>query len=241
MTPPLHKQDLVCPDPSGCPVIRRVPDWQVTIGRLDADVWHRAYDGTWGYDEYNPGYGDARFSPFDSRTGSRVPSMYLASDETGALLETLFHSVDESTARDRLTCPVLNEKKFRDWLIVAMSSPVSATLADFRDPALATLRLSRSQLITSPAEHYPCTRRIAAAVHADVRNVDGIIWHSRQAEITGHELSEAVVLFGDRHPNGRGVWRREGVGVRNLSEGAGRELVEQIARAVGIEILPLGE
>jgi len=48
---------------------------------------YRVYDGTWGYDEHNPGYGDARFSPIDDPVrGERLPSMYLAATATAALL-----------------------------------------------------------------------------------------------------------------------------------------------------------
>ena len=61
---------------------------------------YRVYDGTWGYDEHNPGYGDARFSPIDDPVhGGRLPSMYLAATPTAALLETVFHDVHHDSAR----------------------------------------------------------------------------------------------------------------------------------------------
>lgn len=38
--------------------------------------WYRVYDGRFGYDAFNPGFGDTRFAPFDSAgSGDRVPTM----------------------------------------------------------------------------------------------------------------------------------------------------------------------
>lgn len=229
--------ELTCPRPRTCPVTPPVLHWTTVEIRLDEATWYRAYDGTWGYDEYNPGYGDARFSPLDSIDGRRVPSMYVAADETAALLETIFHSVDDATSGDALTAPVVHQEHLREWLVVALASDLTMTLADFRDLALAALRLRRTQLITSPAEHYPCTRRFATAIHADPRTVDGIIWHSRQTELTGHGKVETIMLFGDRHPSDRGRWERRSAGSRNLYEGAGRDLVERTAASLGTRII----
>jgi len=234
--PPL---ELDCPDPAGCPVIDRVPDWAPVGALLPGQVWYRAYDGQFGRDEYNPGYGDTRFAPIESATGRRVPTMYLAADETSALLETIFHTVDAPSAAPGppLAAPTVPEGKLRSWLVTALESPTPAQLADFRDPALAAMGVERPQLITSPAEHYPCTRRIATAVHHDPRGVAGIIWHSRQAELTGHGAVETVVLFGDRHVSGRGQWIPREAGSRNLFEGPGRDLAEQAAARLGARIV----
>lgn len=234
--PPL---ELDCPGPAGCPVLTDAPEWSPVQALLPGQTWHRSYDGKWGCDEYNPGYGDTRFAPIESDAGQRVPAMYIAADEAGALLETVFHAVDvpSTLPGHLLDVPTVPEGKLREWLVATLESPSPAVLADFRDPALAAMGVTRPQLITSPAEHYPCTRRIATAVHHDPRGVAGIIWHSRQAELIGHDPVETVVLFGDRHESGRGGWIRRDAGSRNLFEGPGRDLAEQIAVLIGARIV----
>src|SRR5664280_3314524 len=55
---------LECPDPAGCPVTPDLP--RLTVAEMaSGTARYRVYDGTWGDDEHNPGFGDARFSPFD--------------------------------------------------------------------------------------------------------------------------------------------------------------------------------
>ena len=91
--------DLDCPDPDGCPVAAQLPPLR-TVSLAQGTDWYRVYDATWGYDEHNPGHGDARFSPIDDpKNGQRLPSMYLAQTPTAALLETVFHSVHQSSPR----------------------------------------------------------------------------------------------------------------------------------------------
>lgn len=116
-----------------------------------------------------------------------------------------------------------------------------ARLGDLRDPELPKHRLSRSQVASSPAEHYPCTRRPAIAARVQSRSgrtLQGLIWHSRQAELGGHPPTEVMVLFGDLFPSGRGTWPLTGPGIRNLYEGAGRLLIDQIAEDLDALVEP---
>lgn len=102
-----------------------------------------------------------------------------------------------------------------------------------RDPELNRLGLDRDEVIASPAEHYPCTRRLAVEGLARTLTegaLQGFIWHSRQAELAGEEPAEVIVLFGDpRYPSGRGTWSLARPGLTALYEGPGRLLVDQIA------------
>lgn len=77
--------------------------------------------------------------------------------------------------------------------------PADAALGDLRDLKLSRLKLERSQLISRPAEHYPCTRRLAIAALAQKHDppLQGLIWHSRQAELTEKSPEEVVILFGE--------------------------------------------
>jgi hypothetical protein len=189
---------------------------------------YRVYDGTWGYDEHNPGFGDARFSPFDNATdGHRVPSMYLAATAAAAMLETIFHQVQHGSSR------IVYERDLRGKLLAHLQLPTAARLGDLRDPELSRHQLSRRQVVAGPAEHYPCTRRLAIAARAQRGSLQGLIWHSRQAELAGQPAAEVIVLFGDSYPSGRGSWPLTGPGIRNLYDGPGRLLMDQVAEELG--------
>lgn len=226
---PLPDADLDCPDPQHCPVIPSLPRIRTTTLRAGTALY-RVYDATWGYDEHNPGYGDARFSPIDDpATEDRLPSMYLAATPTAALLETVFRDVHQDSGR------VVYERDLRGKLLAHMEIPVSATLGDLRDEQLDRLGLSRPQVVSSAAEHYPCTRRLAVNALTQRRSgqLSGLIWHSRQAELAATNPVEVVVLFGHpRFPSGRGSWRLVGPGTTTLYEGPGRLLVDEIAESL---------
>ena len=230
----LSKQDIGCPDPADCPVAQHLPDLRVVA--LDAGAaLYRVYDATWGYDEHNPGHGDARFTPIDDPASrARLPSIYLAATPTAALLETVLHDVHHQAGR------TVYERDLRGKLLAHVRVPAIAALADLRDPELDRVGLTRGQVASSPAEHYPCTRRLAIAAlnqrHGQ-RPLQGLIWHSRQAEVAGEPPTEVMVVYGRaRYPSRRGSWRLFGPGALTLFEGRGRLLVEEIAEKLGAVI-----
>jgi hypothetical protein len=227
---PFPAQDVDCPDPGGCPVAQTLPRLRATALGEDTRLY-RVYNATWGYDEHNPGYGDARFSPVDDPAiGERLPSMYLAATRTAALLETVFHDVHHKSSR------TIYERDLRGKLLAHVRVPAVAALGDLRDPELKRLGLERGEVVSSPAEHYPCTRRLAIAALGQPRRshaLQGLIWHSRQAELAGTVPAEVVVLYGEpRYRSGRGSWSLFGSGASTLYEGPGRLLVEEIAESL---------
>lgn len=225
MTAELPAQDIVCPTPKACPIA-------ATLSRLEtmdldsARPLYRVYDRTWGYDEFNEGHGDSRFAPIDDLvTGKRLPSMYLGETPTTVLLETVFHDVHEQRR-------IVYQAHLHEKLLAYIKPPANARLGDLRDPQLDKLGLTRGQIVSSPAEHYPCTRLLAIAALAQSHDppLQGLIWHSRQAELGGKAAQEVIVLYGDeRYPSTPGSWRRFGPGSQNLHEGPGRLLVDRIA------------
>jgi len=218
-----------CGDPEACPV--PTPPGLVDARRLRLATWpaerpfYRVYDVMRGYDEFNPGAGDTRFAPCVD--GAAVPSLYGGESETVALLESVFHDVAEGV-RDR----VIYEASLRQRGLVHMRPPRLLRLLDLRDAALARIGLARHQLVTTTAAHYPCTRAWSVWLHRRRPGgiePDGLAWHSRQAELAGRDAREAFLLFGDRAPAAPGAYQLVGPGVRNLVEGPGRVLVEEIA------------
>lgn len=196
-----------------------------TVEQASGIPLYRVYDSVWGYDEANPGYGDARFSPLDDPlTGHRLPSIYLAETEVAALLETVFHEVHHASSR------TIYERDLRGQLLAHVATPREMQLVDLRNPELARLGLRRDQIASSPAEHYPCTRRLAVELLREHRDAQGLIWHSRQAELLDQPAVEVMILFGaTRFEMPRGDWPLRGPGNRNLYEGPGRLLIDEVA------------
>lgn len=233
---PLPPQELTCPDPPGCPVVVELPD--VPGMWLEArTAQYRVYPTMRGYDEFNPGFGDTRFAPFDtSTTSDRVPAMYLAGDPIGALLETVFHEVHQHADRH------IYERDLRRHGLAHVLVPRRLWLADLRDPALADIGIGRAELVATSSEHYPCTRRVARELYGriiDSRPIAGLMWHSRRAELlTPAVTAEVCVLFGDVSGTDRGAWQLTGPGVRNLYEGPGRLLVDVLANELRATVHP---
>lgn len=194
---------------------------------------YRVYDSTWGYDEPNPGVGDTRFAPFDTAEGRRVPTLYAGETDIAALLETVFHAVHQSAPR------WIKESHLRKQLLAHLSVPADLDLVDLRDEALADAGIRRDQLVSTPSEHYPCTRLIAQHLHADYVAkglAHGLAWHSRQADLANLPRALLVVVFSDAYGVGRGGWPRIGPGTQNLLEGPGRLRVDEIATELAATI-----
>jgi hypothetical protein len=188
-----------------------------------------------GSDELNPGFGESRFAPFEDELGPLVPTLYAGEDETVALLESVFHEVGMVGER------IVYERELRERGLAYLSTPRRLVLLDLRDAELARLGVRRDQLVSTDAAHYPCTREWAQWLHALApggTRADGIVWHSRKAELVPHSPPrEAVLVFGDRLPASRGDFALVGPGVRNLVEGPGRLLVDQIAEDLGALVI----
>ncbi len=228
-------QDVDCPDPASCRVATTLPLLK-TATLHEGRRLYRVYDGRWGYDEFNPGFGDSLFAPIDDPlTGGRLPSMYLGETRTTVLLETVFHDVHQQSSM------IGYDHHLREQLLAHIEVPARAVLGDLRDPQLEKLGLRRDQVVSSPAEHYPCTRQLVIEALAQQHNppLQGLVWHSRQAELGNKPPQEVIVLFGNpRYRTRRGSWKRFGPGSQNLHEGPGRLRVDQIANELRAVIEP---
>jgi RES domain-containing protein len=218
-------QDIACPDPGSCVVAKALPTL-TTVPLESGRTLYRVYDGKYGYDQHNPGFGDTRFAPIDDpATGKRLSNMYLGETPATVLLESIFHDVHKAGSM------VIYQKDLVGKLLAHMTVPDDATLGDLRDPALDKLGLTRSQVASSPAEHYPCTRKLAIAAlgQSHTPPLQGLIWHSRQAELAKAPAQEVIVLFGERYKTTVGSWKLVAPGLENLYAGPGRVRVDEIA------------
>lgn len=244
MTAGFPAQDLDCPDPQSCPVAVETLESLARSRQLarvsepETRHWFRIYDAQDGHSHPNPGFGDTRFAPFDALgTGSRVPTLYLAETLEAALLESSLHDIHQQKPR------VVAEAALLGKLHARVVPPGDLNLADLRDPQLESLSLVRENLASSSPEHYPCTRRVARAIHASPSSTAdprpaGILWHSRQAEISDRPGQEVALVFADRVPQARNAWTlaayRDASG--SLLEGAGRLLLDELAESLDVTI-----
>lgn len=229
-----------CPDPLRCPVPdpRSLDRGALRLLRLaPGTVFHRVYALRHGYDTFNPGAGDSRFAPL-VLDGVALPTLYGGESPEAVLLETVFHDVHDTATR------VIYGVQLRERGLARLRTPRSLRLLDLRDEALTALGLRRDQLVATTRAHYPCTREWAAVLHG-VRigrsRPEGLIWHSRQAELHAGEPvpQEVFMLFGDRAPHEPGDYDLDGLGVRSLVEGPGLLMVERLAEDLDALVVPL--
>lgn len=196
--------------------------------------WHRVYSAHDTFATPNPGVGNTRFAPFpDPVSDAMVPTMYLADSLAAALLETVFHNVDVASGAG-----VVAHRDLHARLHAKVVPPRALRLVDLRDDELSRLDIDRSQLVTSSAEHYPCTRAVAQILHGLSTRVDGLLWHSRQADQQGFGQAETAVVFCDRVPTARTSWEllsaHDALGA--LVEGSGLAEVNSVAVELGITL-----
>ncbi|MDN6135125.1 MAG: RES family NAD+ phosphorylase [Brevibacterium sp.] len=240
MSPSFGPEDLDCPDPTKCPIAKDLLTQAARAGTLSThtiakgSMWHRVYSSQFGHTEPNPGFGDARFSPFNAQgTTSRVATFYLAQTPHAALLETVLRDAGDWKVRE------VSEDQFYGQLHIELVAAETITVADLRDPELTRLSIPRSAVSSSAQEHYPCTRTAAKAIHASRQNLAGIIWHSRQAEMSGHPAAEALVLFSDRLTGGRHALTLSPTltAAKAIGEGAGRIELDQLLEDLSITVV----
>ncbi|MGI8876008.1 MAG: hypothetical protein ACR2KP_17145 [Egibacteraceae bacterium] len=172
-----------------CPVA--APDTDL-LAQLSAVPWpaderlHRGHRLARPADELVPGVGDTRFAPL-----ADLHHTYLSRSRTAGLLESALHEL--SGADPTIYLAILD-----GWGLTEVTLRASVSLADLRNPELDRIGVTRDRLVDTDPLHYPCTREWAgeiAAVRSGDGPVDGMLWHSRQADL--HARSHQDGLLGD--------------------------------------------
>ena len=163
---------------------RKIGLLEVAAGRL----WWRVHHQQHASLRFNDSrLANARFSPIFDADGNLIPTIYAAGDVKSALMETLLHDAPSPAHGFIYLAPVPEPR-----LLVQLTNTAPLLLANMQTLGLRRVGLRRSELIDSDKLAYPLTRAFAGALHAARRDIQGLIWHSRQNH------GDAIVLFGDR-------------------------------------------
>jgi len=156
------------------------------------DLIHRIHPDAYGPDQFNPSFGNARFSPIKSAAGNWVPTLYGATNFDGAAMETVFHDVPFAPGFKPYGKRKLTGKHYS-----ILDPQTDLQLLDLRGLAMRKVGVNPKLVIETEKDTYPQTRLWAEACHAQLLAAQGMIWVSRQ-----HNTTEAIVLFEDRIPTG---------------------------------------
>lgn len=138
--------------------------------------------------EFNPGFGNARFSPIRDANGNQIPTIYAATTIKGAMMESIFHDIPFGPGLKSFDI-----NKINDSVISKVRTEVELKLVKLSAPASRKLGIPDAELIHSTANYYPQTRAWGEAIHKAAPESLGLQWVSRQ-----DAGSHAIVLFGDR-------------------------------------------
>ncbi len=178
--------------------------------------------------EFNPGSGvpspRGRFHFFAAAPGRVVPILYGADQPFAALAETVFHDVPI-----RNPGRVVFESRLAPLSMVTLKPLRDLRLVQLHGFGLRRLSIRAANLTDTEAAEYPRTTEWARALHAAMRDIDGLVWMSRQ-----FNSAPALVLFGDRV---RSTDLAVAVPPIPLWTGRGRDLVDRAANAAGIAVV----
>ena len=147
----------------------------------------RVHPATYRPDQFNPEVASGRFRPL-ADAGLTVPTMYGSEDFRGALSETVFHDLPRPAAGQVISHATLYPL-VRSQILPARD----LRLVQLAGYGLDRLLITREQLIMSGPDEYGWTARWGEALYRCDGRPDGLLWVSRQ-----YELSRAVMLFGTR-------------------------------------------
>lgn len=189
-------------------------------------ILHRVHRDIYGPVEFNPGFGDARFSPIQNQEGEAIPTMYAGDTLACALMESVFHDVPHSAGFKSF-----DKSKLDNQVHSSVKLERSVILADLANVPLRKLGVSRKQLIDSEKNQYPATRQWAAAIHHQFPDIQGLSWISRQ-----DDRARATMLFGDRVPDGGLSPAEEPRSL--LDDSTNYDAVLDVAEQIGVNIVP---
>lgn len=162
------------------------------LAQLSAVTWpaderlHRGHRLVHPADELVPGVGNTRFAPL-----ADLHHTSLSRSRTAGLLESALHELSGAD-------PTIYLATLDGWGLTEVTLRAPVLLADLRNPELDRIGVARDRLVDTDPLHYTCTREWAGEIAAGgsgAGRVDGMLWHSRQADL--HARSHQDGLLGD--------------------------------------------
>lgn len=136
--------------------------------------------------QFNPGFGNARFSPVENDDGV-VPTIYGGENIGVAIMETLLHDLPTPCSAHPVDMTNL------DLLSRSQLIPENdLILVDLNPRTIKKLGATQAQLLGCEAENYCCTQLWASRLYLDNPEAHGLQWPSKQ------HGGKAVMLFGTR-------------------------------------------
>ncbi|EDT3379585.1 RES family NAD+ phosphorylase [Salmonella enterica subsp. enterica serovar Mbandaka] len=190
-------------------------------------VLHRVHQDQYRADQFNPGVrGNARFSPIQDDQGQPIPTLYGGTTMDCALMETVFHDVPHTAG-----FKTFDKGKLAGQVHSTVEVAQPLRVVDLASVPLRKLGITRKQLIDTEKDQYPATRQWAEALHRQCPDAQGLSWVSRQ-----DDSARAVVLFGDRIPNG--ALKPQGASRSLVDDGNAYDSVLDLADRIGVSIIP---
>ena len=164
---------------------------KLTLYTLEAGhLIHRVHHFQFGGAQFNPGYGDARFSPIQDADSKPIPTMYAGTTFECAVMETIFHDVPYTS-----DLKTYQKSKLKNQVYSQLTVLKKLTLVDLSTVALRKLGLQRNQIIDTESVTYPRTRAWSEAIYQQCPSAQGLSWVSRQ-----DDRARAFVFFESRLP-----------------------------------------
>jgi hypothetical protein len=140
-------------------------------------------------DTFAEGWGDTRFAPILTETGTPVHSYYVASTPEAACMESVLHDVALSPPG------VFEVASLVHFHLVRLRLPTSLHYVSFHTPFLPRLRIDRSQLVDSLPVCYEKTRRWCQAAYLQRSAAQAVGYGSRR-----DDSARCLMLFKQRLP-----------------------------------------
>ncbi len=177
---------MIAPPPAPFPAIADAQIEELTPGSV---TLHRIHNRASGGGQFNPCRGaPSRFAPIHDVAGRCIPSLYAGESFDCAAFEAVFHDVPMVA-----TIKTVREQRVLDSAHSTLALAAPLRLVKLYAPDLGRWRLSRADLIDTPAADYLRTAPWAQAIHGARADAQGLIWTSRR-----FDPARAFVLFGDR-------------------------------------------
>ncbi|CNF37381.1 RES family NAD+ phosphorylase [Yersinia kristensenii] len=169
-------------------VVRKVPlpkaDLQVNFTTwIAGKLIYRIHSAEFTATQFNPGKGNARFSPMDNG----VSTLYGGVSTGVAVMETIFHDLPPDSAG-----APYDLGKLEGLVHSAVKPSEDLHLVDLNPKTLRKMGVKRADILDSSADQYVFTREYTVAIHQAYPAAQGMQWSSKQHGDT------ALMLFGDR-------------------------------------------